>query len=71
MAIREQIKILCIKKGISVSELARRMEVTPQALSQKLIRGSVSIEELKKIAELTGCKFEAKFVLDDGDSVNI
>lgn len=71
MAIREQIKILCIKKGISVSELARRMEVTPQALSQKLIRGSVSIEELKRIAELTECQFEAKFLLDDGDTVEI
>ncbi len=71
MTIREQIKILCIKAGISVSELARRMNVSPQALSQKLIRGSVSIDELKNIAELTGSKFEAKFIFDDGDTINL
>ena len=71
MTIREQIKILCIKAGISVSELARRMDVSPQALSQKLIRGSVSIDELKEIAKLTDCQFEAKFIFNDGDSINL
>ncbi len=71
MAIREQIKILCIKRGISLSELARRMGVTPQALSQKLIRGTVTIEELQHIAELVDCKYEGRFVLPDGDSVEV
>ena len=55
MAVSEQIKILCVKLNISVSELARLCGTSPQAL--------------KKVAEAAGCKFESSFVLPDGDRV--
>lgn len=35
MATSEQLKILCVKLDISVSELARRYGTSPQAFSQK------------------------------------
>ena len=38
LAVSEQIKILCVKLNISVSELARLCGTSPQAFSQKMKR---------------------------------
>lgn len=69
MATSEQMKILCVKLGISVSELARRCGASPQAFSQKMKRESFSPAELKEIAAAAGCKFETAFVLPSGERV--
>ena len=69
MAVSEQIKILCVKLNISVSELARLIEKSPQAFSQQMKRESFSVDELKKIAVATNCKYEGEFVLPNGDTV--
>ena len=69
MAQSEQIKILCVKLDMSVSELARLYGASPQAFSQKLKRGSFTSEELKKIAKCVGCEFESSFILPNGDKV--
>ena len=55
MAVSEQIKILCVKLGISVSELARLYGSSPQAFSQKMKRERFTPDELKKIAAAAGC----------------
>ena len=70
MSVSEQIKILCVKLGVSVSELGRMVEKSPQAFSQKLKRESFTIDELKEIAIAAGCKYEGRFVLPNGDSVD-
>lgn len=69
MAVSEQIKILCIKLGISVSELARRYGSSPQAFSQKMKREGFTPDELKKMAIVAGCKYETAFILPNGDKV--
>lgn len=69
MSIQEQVKILCIKLNISLSELARKSGQSPQALSQKLKRGKLSIEELKEIAKAVNCEYETNFILPNGDKV--
>ncbi len=69
MAVSEQIKILCVKLGISVSELARKCNTSPQAFSQKMKREGFTPAELKKIAENAGCFYEASFILPNGDKV--
>ena len=69
MAVSEQIKILCVKLGISVSELARRSGRSPQAFSQKMKREGFTPAELKEWAEAAGCKYEGSFILPDGDRV--
>ena len=38
MRIDEQIKILCIKLDMTISEIGRRLDKTPQAFSQKIKR---------------------------------
>jgi len=69
MTISEQIRILCVRSNISVSELARRYGTTPQNFSSKMKRESFSIEELERIAATLNCTFERHFVLSDGERV--
>ena len=69
MAVSEQIKILCVKLNISVSELARLYGASPQAFIQKMKRETFAPAELKKVAEVAGCKYESSFILSDGDKV--
>lgn len=69
MATSEQIKILCIKLNISVSELARRCGTSPQAFSQKMKREGFTPEELKMVAASVDCDYESSFILPNGDRV--
>lgn len=66
MTTAEMIKELCEQMNISVSELARRIGQTPQNFSKKLQRETVSLDELKGIADVLGVKFEQAFILPDG-----
>ena len=69
MSLSEQIKILCIKLGISVSELGRISGKSPQAFSQKIKRESFTVDELKHVAEAAGCEYEGTFITPNGDKV--
>ena len=51
MTISEQIKVLCVRTNISVSELARRMGMSPQNLNAKLKRETFTVSDLDQIAE--------------------
>lgn len=66
----EQVKILCVKLGISLSELARKCGTTPQSFGKRLKRGSLSPTELKDIAAKVGCEYRTSFVLPNGDTVD-
>ena len=69
MMISEQIKILCVRANISVSELARRVGTSPQNFNAKMKRESFTIAELENIAKAADCTFERNFVLDNGEKV--
>lgn len=69
MAVSEQLKILCVKLNISVSELARLYGTSPQAFSQKMKREGFTPAELKKVASAAGCQYEGAFILPDGGKV--
>ena len=69
MTIEEQIKVLCVRCHISVSELARRVGQSPQNFNGKLKRQSFSVPDLEKIAEALGCTFERTFILPNGERV--
>ena len=51
MGITEQIRVLCVRCNISNAELARRLNVSPQAFSGKMKRESFTISDLEEIAE--------------------
>ncbi|MFQ9514683.1 MAG: helix-turn-helix domain-containing protein [Eubacterium sp.] len=65
------IKELCKEKGISVSELARRIGQTPQNFNKKLKRETVNIEELLLIANELGVTFEQAYILETGEKLII
>ena len=71
MALAEKIRILLIKRGnLSEAELARRLEISPQNLNAKMKRDNFTESDLRKIAEVLDCSFEASFRLNDtGDIV--
>ena len=56
---------------ISLAELCRRIGQTPQNFNKKLQRGTVSSEEMAKIAEALGVGYEQAFVLPDGEYIKL
>ncbi|HFH9843977.1 TPA: helix-turn-helix domain-containing protein [Streptococcus suis] len=69
MTTAEMITELCEQMNISVSELARRIGQTPQNFNKKLKRKTVSLDELKAVADVPGVKFEQSFILPDGNEI--
>jgi transcriptional regulator with XRE-family HTH domain len=69
VTVSEQIKILCVRSNISVSELARRIGKSPQNFSAKMKRESFTISELEEISDAVDAAFERNFVLNNGEKV--
>ena len=69
MTVAEQIRVLCVRSNVSLAELARRMNQTPQNFNAKLKRNSLSQEELELAAKALGATYEQYFVLPNGDKV--
>lgn len=69
MTMTEQIKILCVRSNISMAELARRLNQSPQNFNAKMKRGSLTVAELEKIGEAVNCEFERKYILPNGEKV--
>ncbi len=60
-----------IENLISVSELARRIGQTPQNFGKKLKRDTVTLKELKLIADVMGVTFEQSFVFPNGEQIKM
>ena len=71
MTISDMIRELCNRMNISLAELCRRIGQTPQNFNKKLQRGTVSSEEMAKIAEALDVGYEQAFVLPDGIRIEI
>ena len=71
MTTSDMIRELCEKQNISLAELCRRIGQTPQNFNKKLQRGTVSFEEMLRIAEALDVGYEQAFVLQDGNKIKI
>ena len=71
MTTPDMIRELCEKQNISLAELCRRIGQTPQNFNKKLQRGTVSFEEMIKIAEALEVGYEQAFVFPDGSEIKI
>lgn len=69
MNISEQIKVLCTRNNVSMAELARRTNQSPQNFSAKMKRESFTIAELEEIALSLDSKFEKNFILANGEKI--
>ena len=52
-------------------DFCRRIGQTPQNFNKKLQRGTVSSEEMAKIAEALDVGYEQAFVLPDGEKIGV
>lgn len=71
MRIDEQLKILAIKTDMTMAELGRKLDKSPQAFSQKIKRGTFTLDDLEEIALVTGSSLECAFILPNGDRIEI
>lgn len=69
MTTSDQIRVLCVRSGISLSELARRINQTPQNFNAKLKRNTITQDELIQIAQVLNATYEQYFILPNGDKV--
>lgn len=69
MTTSEQIRVLCVRSGVSLSELARRINQTPQNFNAKLKRNTITQDELNQIAKALDVTYEQHFVLGNGELV--
>lgn len=49
------IKQLLLERNMSVKDLAEKMDIIPQSMSNKIYRDTFSYEEVVKIANILGC----------------
>lgn len=63
--VSEKIRILLIKRKMTMSELADKIETTPQNLSNKLSRDNFNEKEMQSISQALGCKLNIIFTLDE------
>lgn len=71
MTTSDMIRALCEKQNISLAELCRRIGQTPQNFNKKLKRGTVSFEEMMRIAEVLDVEYKQAFVLPDGNRIGL
>ena len=69
MKTSDLIRQLCEQMNISVSELARRLGQSPQNFGKKLKRETITLEELKAVADVLDVKFEQAFILPDDNEI--
>ena len=70
MTTSEKIRVLCVRSGISLSELARRINQTPQNFNAKLKRNTITQDELRQIAEALNATYEQYFVLKNRKKID-
>lgn len=69
MTVSNKIRVLAAMNNISVAEIARRLNTSPQSFSGKLKRESFTIKDLEEIANVVGVKFDYNFIFKDGKKV--
>lgn len=71
MGMAVKVKMLLAAKGMSLSELASKLEpkTTHQNLGSKLKRDNLTERDLQAIAKACGVTFEGNFVFEDGRKI--
>lgn len=67
----EAISLLCVQSDLTLSQMAGKLDKTSQAFSQKMKRESFTLDDLQKIAMVTGRKLECSLILPNGEKVGI
>lgn len=66
LPIKQRIKFACGISKINLSKVAESLGMSPSAFSQRLDKAKFTKDELVKIAEIIGCKYDCYFRFGDG-----
>lgn len=69
MNLETKIKMAMTFKGITQAQLSQMIGTSPQNFNKKLKRETFSPEELEKIAEALGAKYQCYFEFEDGTKI--
>lgn len=69
MKTSEQVRVLCVRSGVSLSELSRLINQTPQNFIAKLKRDTLTKDELQQIADALHVSFKQYFLLSNGERI--
>lgn len=64
-SIAESLKIVMVKKGTNINQLAKHMGMTSAALYKKFSKDKFSNEDLDRICDNLGIKYQVSFILDE------
>ena len=67
MTTSELVRRIAREQNVSLAEVARRIGQSRQNLYKKMQRETLTLEELKAIADVLGVRFEQSFILPNGD----
>ena len=65
LSMSEKIKVMLMRRGMTLAQLADKTGQSRQNLSNKIARDNFSEKELLLIAEALGCTYHAVFVMND------
>ena len=66
ITIKQRIKAACEISNITLTELANKMGMSQQSMSNRLKTGKFTQEELEKMAKMLGCKYVNYFEYPNG-----
>ena len=69
MSTTNKIKMLMVKCNTNQKELAAKLGISQPTLSSKFKLDDWRESDLKKIAEICGCKYENHFKFNNGDEI--
>jgi transcriptional regulator with XRE-family HTH domain len=62
----EKIRLLCKRQGVTLKEIAEKLDTSSPNLTQKLSRDNFDERDLKAIADALGVEYRSAFILKDG-----
>ena len=65
----EQIRMILMRKKITIGTLADMLGQSRQNFSNKLSRDNFNVSELREIARVLEIEYESKFVFPDGTKI--
>ena len=71
MTTSDMVRELCKKQNISLAEVARRIDQSPQNFNKKLKRDTLTYAELSAIADALGVNFELAFTMPSDEKITV
>lgn len=65
MTFTEKIRVMLVRHGMTIGELAAKTNQSRQNLSNKMARGNFSEKEMRDIAQAFGCEFNPQLIMKD------